>query len=72
MITVTHTAMSDEYDAWVRVEAWFLGARLASIEKYPPAIHRFSADMFDTPETLAEMTALAQPIFDNLKEYFSK
>ncbi len=70
MITLTFTPESDEADDWLVIEAWFLGARVARVEKYSTGFYKINMDGFDTPETLAELTALAQPIIDNLRNHF--
>ncbi len=66
MITLTFTTESDEADDWLVIEAWFLGARVACVEKYSTGFYKISMDGFDTPETLAEIIKSVKKIKSKL------
>jgi hypothetical protein len=71
MITLTFTMLFDDDGDELLIEAWLCGAVVSRIKKSDARYFSSSwIQLYDTPETLQELTILAQPVLSALKKHF--
>jgi hypothetical protein len=71
MITLTFTMLFDDDVDKLLIEAWLCGAVVSRVKKSDTRYYPSSwIQLYDTPETLQELTTLAHPVLSALKKHF--